>query len=547
MTPLRIDTPRRLAFATAAVCLIVLTCTAPGIPIVWDEGEYLWRADHVVSWFRLLVDFTSPQGGIHAFSEPVIRDYWMFITWAEGHPAWGIIPIAATKGLLTGIFHPLTAARLGTVATFSAACGVIAFRLRRLYGTVAAVVAVVALLTFPRIFSEAHFATLDGALTAWWLMLWAADTSKRTDVGSTIGTGVLAGLTAATKFTGWLAWAPLIVSRVFRGDGRQRLALLLILPIGLLTFCVVNPPLWHHPLDGMLTHVRLNLNRALPYNIHVEFLGRVYDMRHPLPWYNTVAWLVFVTPAPLLVLGSIGLAHCLRVRDAISLSLLLHWATLMVVRALPGTPPHDGIRLFLPAFGFWCVFAGIGAQQLWAHAQRQDPAWRGLLVRAAIIMALLADAVTVKRYFPQTLSHYSVLVGGVRGAAAMGMEPTYWWDALDDDVLSWINTHTQPGEAVAFSPISNISLLHEWNRLRPPQADPHREVFRWYVLQNRTGFLDKTDRLLVDTVKASYTKFAGHHAADNRVPPDLDVPLLLIFTGDEYKAAVAAVSSGGHR
>jgi hypothetical protein len=36
----------------------------------------------------------------------------------------------------------------------------------------------------------------------------------------------------------------------------------------------------------------------------------------------------------------------------------------------------------------------------------------------------------------------------------MGMEPTYWWDALDEDVLDWLNSHTDPGAAVAFSEIS---------------------------------------------------------------------------------------------
>ena len=144
----------------------------------------------------------------------------------------------------------------------------------------------------------------------------------------------------------------------------------------------------------------------------------------------------------------IGLIECLRKRDAFSISLILHWATLMVVHALPGVPPHDGIRLFLPAFGFWCVFAGIGAHVAWQATRQFSPVRRGLLVRTAIVVALIADAINLARYYPQTLSHYSLLVGGVRGAARLGMEPTYWWDALDDDVLMWLNEHTEPGAAV---------------------------------------------------------------------------------------------------
>jgi hypothetical protein len=534
-------TSRNFAVAAAVASMIALAATAPGIPIVWDEGEYLWRADRLIDWFRLLAGFRGAQGGLRAFSDAAIRDHWMFITYSEGHPAWAVIPIAVAKALLTGILHPLTAARMGTIGIFSMACGAVAFRMRNAYGTAAATVTVIALVTFPRIFSEAHFATLDAQLTAWWLMLWAADASLRPDMRSAAGAGILAGLTSATKFTGWLAWGPVIASRLLTRDRWRRFGLLVVIPIGLLTFCLVNPPLWHHPLDAMVTHFRLNLNRVNTFNITISFLGRVYDMRHPLPWYNTLGWLVLVTPLPLLVLGAIGLIHCVRVRDAISISLVLHWATLMVIRALPNAPPHDGIRLFLPAFGFWCVFAGIGAQQLW-HATRAQGALRSpLLVRTAMVVALSADVITLARYYPQTLSHYSLLVGGVSGAARIGMEPTYWWDALDTDVLTWINENTEPGAAVAFSSTANITQLREWGRLRVPQADLRRGVFKWYVLQNRTGFLGEVDRLLMRTVKPAYTKFAGRRPAGSAVPPDLNVPLLLIFKGDEFKAAVQAV------
>jgi hypothetical protein len=221
----------------------------------------------------------------------------------------------------------------------------------------------------------------------------------------------------------------------------------------------------------------------------------------------------------------------------------------MVVRALPSAPPHDGVRMFLPAFGFWCLLAGVGAQRMWDASRTWDasrpsdarlPA-RGLLVRATIVLALAADAITVARYYPQTLSHYSGLVGGVRGAAWLGMEPTYWWDALDADVLRWINERTEPGAAVAFSSTANISMIRDWGRLRPPQADLRHGVFKWYVLQNRTGYLGEVDRLLMRTVKPAFMKYPGRRAAYRRVPPDLNVPLIYIFTGDEFKAAAHAV------
>jgi 4-amino-4-deoxy-L-arabinose transferase-like glycosyltransferase len=282
---------------------------------------------------------------------------------------------------------------------------------------VAAVVAVVALLTFPRMFSEAHFATLDAQVTAYWLILWAIDMLGRSDTDALVRVGIVAGLTSAAKFTGWLAWLPLVASRLITRDRRHVLGLLVIIPVGLLAFWFVSPPLWHHPIRDFREHARLNLQRDL--NVPISFFGERYDKDRSLPWYNTIAWLFIVTPVPILILGLIGLGCCLRRRDGPSISLVLNWATLMIVRALPGVPPHDGIRLFLPAFGFWCVLAGVGAQEVWDASSRFVDVKRPMLARGALIVALTADLVNLARYYPQTLSHYHILVGGVRSAAAL--------------------------------------------------------------------------------------------------------------------------------
>jgi hypothetical protein len=532
-----------LAVGTAAAVWLLLACTAPGIPIVWDEGEYLYRADRILDWLRLLVDPGNPAGGLAALSRASIHEHWLFITWAEGHSAWFAIPIALSKGLLSGWLHPLTAARLGPITVFSMACGAVAHRLRKEYGLVAALAAPVALVTFPRIFSEAHFATQDGQLTAWWLMLWVADSSLCTGMAAAFGSGVLLGLTSATKFAGWLAWIPTIASRLFTPRAARWRDLLVLLPIALLTFCAVNPPIWHDPISGLSTHFRLNLQRASTFDIPIVFLGHMYRTSHSLPWYNTIAWLVMVAPIPTLALGLLGLRDCLVNlirRDRMSVSLLLHWATLMVVRALPGAPPHDGVRLFLPALGFWCVLAGIGAQRIWDAAAGLTLAWKRTLVRAAVVVSVAAGAVDVARYYPQTLSHYSLLIGGVRGAERMGMEPAYWWDALDNDVLSWLNEHTEPGAALAFSPISNMTQLHEWHRLRARDVDPRKEVFTWYVLQNRTGMLTEVDRTLLRGATPAYTKYAGRRSPASGVPADLQSPLIVVFSYRQYQEALSA-------
>ena len=447
-----------------------LVVTSPGIPIVWDEHQYLFRAQRIREWFSLQQ---------FPFWRESIRANWLFISYAEGHPAGFAIPIALGQWLAGPWTDPLTAARLGPITLFSAASTAVALRLLKDCGIVAAVVAPVALLTFPRLFSEAHFATQDGQLTAWWLVLWVVQASVPSTARDTVRWGVVLGLTTAVKFTGWLAWAPTIASQLIHRNFAAVSRLLVILPVALVVFFVLNPPLWHDPIAGMTEHFSRSLNRATSVNIQMQFLGRIYHLEDPLPWYNTLVWLVFVTPIATLVLGMVGLWHAIAKPTVWSVTLILHWVTMMIVRALPSAPPHDGIRLFLPAFGFWCVFAGIGAQRIVEASRTLSSAPRRWAVRSALVVALAAGAINLARYYPQTLSHYNVIAGGLRGANDKGMEAAYWWDGLDEDALGWLNDHTASDEAIAFSSIYNVGRLKEWGKLRPEVVDPREKRFKW--------------------------------------------------------------------
>jgi hypothetical protein len=518
----------RTAAATFVCCWAILAVTAPGIPIVWDEAVYLFRARNILEWFRVIPD---------AFSKEDIQKYWLFIHHSEGHPAGSALPIALGQWLASGIVEPLTAARLGPITLFSAACAAVAVRLRNTCGVAAAVAAPVMLLTFPRVFSEAHFATQDGQLTAWWLLLWVIQSGAAHGWRATIGLGVVLGFTTATKFTGWIAWLPTVLSQVLQRNAAANRRLFVIVPAALLTFYFVNPPIWHEPLQGLSDHFHRNLDRANTLNISTQFLGRTYNLTNPLPWYNTLVWLVFVTPLPTLALGTVGLWQCLAKPTAFSVTIVLHWITLMVVRALPGTPPHDGIRLFLPAFGFWCVLAGVGAQRVFdLISSIRTVSWRWAL-HATLAGALLASAVNLARYYPQTLSHYTLIAGGLRGAADKGMEPAYWWDGLDNDVLKWLNERVGPGEALAFSPAYELGQLQDWGKLRAQIVDEETRPFKWYVLQNRPGMFTRTDRRLMDREKPAYVRYAGRRSSGRAVPRDLDVPLISVFSFDQYQRA----------
>ena len=67
-----------------------------------------------------------------------------------------------------------TRARLGPMLLFLVGSGSDVLRLQREYGVLGGERdGVAALLTMPRVFAHAHFATLDGPVTACWLLAWA--------------------------------------------------------------------------------------------------------------------------------------------------------------------------------------------------------------------------------------------------------------------------------------------------------------------------------------------------------------------------------------
>ena len=110
--------------------------------------------------------------------------------------------------------------------------------------------------------------------------------------------GLTLGLALSTKATGWLAPLPFLVWALSYRDRRGLAAVAVAIPIAAATFFVLNPPLWHEPLGGIEKFLALNLHRASDpgMNISIQFLGRLYNLDHPLPWYNTLFWTAITVP-----------------------------------------------------------------------------------------------------------------------------------------------------------------------------------------------------------------------------------------------------------
>lgn len=543
-----------LGSALAVVfCATALLATSPGLPMVWDEGDAILRAEKIPHQ---------------------IPHQWEYTTRREGHPAFYGIVIAVGRWVSAGCLGPLDAARFGPMMLFALAAGAMFYRMWRNYSAAAAAGAVAAMILLPRLFAHAHFATTDGPLTSCWILAWATfapagrEDSSRVAWRSAVLWGVALGMTLSCKATGWIAPLPFVAwALVYRNRAAAR-TLAVGLPVALLTFFVLNPPLWEDPLHGWLEFFELNLHRGARFNIPVLFLGESHHLGNPLPWYNTLLWTAVTVPAGTLLLFVIGTAAvCCRFRtDRPGILLAANWLALLIVRALPTTPPHDGVRLLLPSFAFLAALAGVGCHAVlsWGRTVRGDKRRRSpallqrvrkrWLAAAGLGLIYAGSASSLFWYAPQWLSYYNLLIGGLPGATAAGMEPTYYWDGLDRPVLDWLHANTARRDKIRFGwpSAENLDLMRHWETLRRgTQFDAGEGSFRWYVLQRRPGpwVWHPIDPWLVAHEQPAYRKtirpvrlrvVLQGWGADVPRPWRLDVPLVEVYDYEHYLRARSA-------
>lgn len=329
--------------------------------------------------------------------------------------------------------------------------------------------------------------------------------------------GVLLGLAAGTKFTGWFAlapplvwWAvyewPSLVRKLLRhitlmGPPRpasrgafHRLelpatrALTFGIPLAALTLYAIQPPWWTTPIWGLERFLVSNLTREKSVPVTSLYLGTVY--RFALPWHNTIVLTAVTTPVLVQVLGLIGLVVTLyRSRTARENVIWpLSWSILMVVRALPNAPGHDVERLLLPSLASLSILAGIGVGWLADRLRSGRLALIAPLVSALAIGECLAGIVQT---YPYNLSYYNFAVGGLPGAERLGFEETYYWDTLGPEFFDWMRRESsrKPMEIEFPLGLLNIIIYRHWGifpeGVKVTKLEPTTHPY--YVLQRNRG------------------------------------------------------------
>lgn len=372
------------------------------------------------------------------------------------HPPLGrwLLGLASTLGepfevLLRGGPDPvglyIVSGRIAPALAFGALVGLVASAAGRRYGRSAAAVAGVSLAIMPRCFAHAHLGALDTFIAYFWtlalLSAARAVESRRPVLAMTVA-GLAWGLALLTKIHAWflppivLAWALMRLR-----PGRAMAATAAWAASGLLTFFAGWPWLWSDPVGRLRAYLGTGVDRVA---IRVLYFGQVYADRD-VPWHYPWFYLAATVPVGLLALGAWGMARGWRDRRADPFPILLAGSIgVFLVAFSTRIPVYDGDRLFLVAFPLLAILIGRG------FAALREPA--GRRGRAALVALVVGQGYGVAAFHPFGLSYYNLLVGGLPGARAMGLELTYWGDAVDGPLLDRLATEARKGDTAAMAP-----------------------------------------------------------------------------------------------
>ncbi|MBW3541991.1 MAG: glycosyltransferase family 39 protein [Planctomycetes bacterium] len=328
----------------------------------------------------------------------------------------------------------------------------------RWYGTTAGVAAAASLVLMPRVFGHAHLASLESFIglsyAAAVLSLasrWSGERPPR--ARDALWPGVVFGLALATKIQAVLLPVPIGLWALWRWRLRAVVPLVVWGGVGMAVLLVCWPWLWLDPLDHLREYLGRTTERtALP----VWYFGRAYaDV--DVPWHYPLVLFVATIPLGIHALAAAGLGARHRGRTAwrepASVLVLSAAAFPLAVFAVPGVAVYDGGRLFLVSYPLWALLAGRGATVVFRRIETTARAGLRRAATAGVVALFAAQALWLVSLAPCWLSYYNALMGGLSGAAAIGLEPTYWGDCVTPRLLRETARRVPVGATIDFTPV----------------------------------------------------------------------------------------------
>jgi 4-amino-4-deoxy-L-arabinose transferase-like glycosyltransferase len=491
-----------IAIILFLAAILILSATSNQYGLAWDEPYNYYPAVDAYQWLQLLVSHPTV-----AISNTSITQYWSKV---HEHPSISKLVAGIAHGWFSGIFGDMLSFRLGEFILFSLLGSMIYLFTLQLFNRTTALFSAVAFLLMPRIFGQAHFATTDIPLVLMWFLTVLCFYKGLDNWKWSIATGIVWGLGLATKINllflpiPLLLWAQLFHRKKY---GNNAFSMLFISP---LIFFLSWPWLWFHTKTRIMEYLFFYAQHKFTT---VYYFGKMYVL-NSAPWHYP--WVYTITTIPITILFLILLAIAIivlekvpgskfqipnsKLKNQFDLYILILFNALfpILLQSGPAIPKYDGIRLFLPAFPYLSILAGLGfcflltfTKQQFLWAKQIPPQLRNKIITLILCLILLIPPLYhVIETHPYQLSYYNLLLGGTSGAKQKDMESTYWCEAVNPDVLQYLNHLVPENGKVRFLSFSDevIQWYQEHNLLRKDIQCFSTDEPEYYVLQCRQGF-----------------------------------------------------------
>lgn len=426
-----------IGMAAATMGLLVPELDRPGV--TWDEPQYFFSVERIQAW---VVDFIADPES--ALNRETIRAAWdppEARVW-NPHPPVYKEGMAVTEALFGSFLGTVAGYRMFSAFLFSALVGTLVWTVSGVAGVSAGLGSGLALAFMPRATGHALLGTTDMPLTFFWAVTTLAYFSFLRQGGwpRFLVASLALGFALGTKFTGWLLPVPLLAWTLLE---RRFLPWIGVAGVALLVAYASVPYAWHDPLYETIRLFTESMWRERTIPIDTAYLNRVYG--YVVPWHHVIVMTLITVPIGILCLATIGLADSGRshnltkpddARAALARVSILQIGFFFALLALPSSPNHDGVRLFLPLFPFIAVLSGLALGRFDGYLRARLDSKRaalGILVIGSLY--LLPGWWQSRHVSPYYLSYYSEIIGGLPGARTAGMEVSYWYDAMTPEFL----------------------------------------------------------------------------------------------------------------
>ena len=464
----------QLVFLVPITFFIVSILTLSDYGISWDEPIHFSRGQAYLNYILTgKTLFNEDEIGSAYQSNNLPAEY--FLQKDDGHPPLNGILAAVSNQIFyqkLGILGDVESYHLFNVLASTLLVFIVVLFAKETYGTFAALVAGLAVSTYPLFFAESHFNIKDPAQAAFYTLFiwstWKLISQKKPlwILVSSLGFGLALG----TKFN--ILFSPLIIlpylvlryhKTLFTNPSHDIKSLITFIKVNYKVFVTsilvivilvfgAWPFLWQDPIDNFIFIIKWYKDIGTGPAAFGYILPFGFNAFAPI-------WIVITTPPIVLFLSLAGFFFAIKKfkENNYAPSLWLLWFTVPIARVvLPDTTIYGGSRQIMEFLPAMALLAGFGAYSMVESS-------KGLIskkfVQIILLILFIPQLFVLTELHPNENVYFNTLIGGLKGAKAANVP--YWGNSLGNAYLqavNWINANAEPRAKVALVQGTSVNI-----------------------------------------------------------------------------------------